>query len=154
MSRMRLALAATLTAAALVPVAAATPAAAEGGPACAGSKLATRQLVDAHGHDLGRVELWYRVVSGIGFNCVQTVSSRPGNTQQGLFAALAVSTTNRPSTSTTYRGGEDDGLYRYYAGGVWMPAGNRCVKFAGRVKTYLSGAIHQAQHTTGWGWCG
>lgn len=135
-------------------VAAAQPADAVVSRQCIGTKLSTHVLKDSGGRALGRVELWYKQAGGIAFNCVQTISYQRGNKVQELGAYLAVGTTGKRSTVKTANGDLDVGLYRYYAGGVWLPAAHKCVRYAGSVRVCINGKLHTAKWKSAWNWCG
>ncbi len=114
-------------------VVAAPPAQASVGAACSGSKLRSTAIYADNSYNplyMGRVELWY---SG-GRNCVQVITDRPGWKHQYLWAWLYVGTTNKPSTAKIANYDFDAGSYEHYAGGVWLPASNRCVQYRGQIR--------------------
>lgn len=130
-----------------------TPASAAVGAACSGTKLRSSAVYASSGMHLGRVELWYRN----GQNCVQTITAYPGRAYTRLGATLIVGTTNNPRTATTDYFDIDSDWYRYYAGGVWLSARNRCVRYAGdlRIPITTDGSEYRsASFISPWTACG
>lgn len=134
---------------------AALPAQARVGERCSGTKLASLKLTDGtyYGH-LGNVELWYKN----GYNCVQTVKTKHWQgAPDYVAAALAVGTTGNPRTAKVAKSDRDYSYeYKLYAGGVWLSAANRCVKFAGVIGLDRSGEPgfeRYDSYASGWGHC-
>jgi hypothetical protein len=132
----------------------ANPAEAVVGAPCSGSRLRTHDLYDDRGsYHVGRVELWYRN----GQNCVQTFTAVPGRSGTWINAVLEVGTTNNPATAKVATRDIDAGHYLRYAGGVWLQAANRCVKYSGGVVIPITSDGSETRYgayTSPWTACG
>jgi hypothetical protein len=132
----------------------ANPAEAVVGAPCSGSLLRTNHLYDNRGnYHVGRIELWYRN----GQNCVQTFTAYPRRPRTWISAWLEVGTTNNPATAKRASFDVDADYYLHYAGGVWLPAANRCVKYGGGVVIPITSDGSETRYgayTSPWTACG
>ena len=80
--------------------------------------------------DVGDGNTFLTYNSSTGYNCVVTVGDAPG-TPQILGANL-----RRHNTTTSWPAGtQDDGVYNYYAGPLYLYAPGACIDWGGRAES-------------------